>query len=72
MSHEIVQANDGNLWIIDGTPGNYHARRVGPPGADSWQHKWELRNAIRHGDITLEPLIIDVSGPDTLPLEVEP
>lgn len=68
MSYEIVYANDGSLWIIDGVPGDYHARRVGPRSPDAWHHKWELRNAIHHGDITVDPLIVDVPGPDQLEL----
>lgn len=70
MSYEIVRADDGKLWIIDGMPGNYHARRVGPPSYDTWARKWELRNAIRHGELDhLDHLVVDVPGPDQLPLD---
>jgi hypothetical protein len=50
VSAEIVTLDDGEMWVIEGKPGAYRAHPVGPPVGDSWEHKYELRAAIRHGD----------------------
>ena len=60
MSVELVHGADGTLWVIDGEPGAYVARQVGPPVTFDWARKYELRAAIRNGDIIGEPWTIDV------------
>jgi len=60
VSVEVVTGPDGQLFVIDGSPGGYQIRRVGP-AFTTYVRKFEARRDVRAGRILVDDEPIDLS-----------